>query len=284
MAAELEDLKRSARQTWAAGDYPTIARDHLWEVGERLVAHLEVGPGEDVLDVACGTGNVAIRAARAGARVVGLDLTPELFDEGRRLAGEAGVEVEWVEGDAEALPFEAESFDVVLSAFGCMFAPRHDVAAREMARVLRPGGRIGVCSWTPEGAIGDFFRTVGAHLPPPPPVASPPPLWGSEAHVRELFEGTGIELEFGRDEVVLRFDSVQDALDYYTTRFGPLIKAREQLEPQGRWPALLEDVRDAFDRNNVSADGAFVERAEYLVARGRLAPGVPGEPAREGAA
>ena len=268
-AVQIADLKRSARETWAAGNYPEVARRQLWEVGERIVERLAVGAGDDVLDVACGTGNGAIRAAGAGGRVVGVDLTPELLDAGRRLADEAGVELEWVEGDAEALPFEDESFDVVLSTFGCMFAPRHEVAAREMARVLRRGGRLGICSWTPDGSVGDFFRTVGAHLPPAPAFAAPPPLWGSEAHVRELLEPHGIELEFDREEVIFRFGSVPEAIDYYATRFGPIIKARELLEPQDRWEALLDDLTAAFERGNTAGDGSFSEPAEYLVAIGR---------------
>jgi len=212
-------------------------------------------------------------ARLARARVAGLDLTPELLDEGRRLAAKEGVDVAWVEGDAEALPFDDASFDLVVSTFGCMFAPRHDVAAREIARVLRPGGRFGICSWTPESSIGDLFRTVGAHLPPSPAFASPPPMWGSEPHVRRLFEGTGIELECERDEVVFRFDSVEEAVDYYVPRFGPIIKAREQVEPEGRWPALLEYIVAAFERGNTSVDGGFVECAQYLRVRGASGEG-----------
>ena len=141
--------------------------------------------------MACGTGNAAIRAAEAGGRVVGVDLTPALLEEGRRLADAGSVQVEWVEGDAEELPLPDESFDVVLSTFGCMFAPRHRVTALELARVLRPGGRLAVTAWTPDGAMGEFFRTVGGFLPPPPPVAEPPTLWGDEGYVRELFAGSG---------------------------------------------------------------------------------------------
>src|SRR5436309_10955351 len=163
--AELAKLKRGARSTWAAGDYGAVAQRQLWDVGERIVRRVGVAPGEDVLDVACGTGNAAIRAAEAGGRVVGVDLTPRLLEAGERLAAEANVEIDWVEGDAEALPVDDESFDVVLSVFGCMFAPRHDVTAQELARVLRPGGRLGVCAWTPDGYMGEFFRTMGGYMP-----------------------------------------------------------------------------------------------------------------------
>ncbi len=164
--SELEQVKQAARAAWGAGDYPSVARRNLWDVGERIVRRVGVAPGEDVLDVACGTGNAAIRAAEAGGRVVGVDLTPKLLEAGERLAAEANVEIDWIEGDAEALPVDDESFDVVLSVFGCMFAPRHDVTAQELARVLRSGGRLGVCAWTPDGYMGEFFRTMGGYMPP----------------------------------------------------------------------------------------------------------------------
>src|SRR5919198_1239354 len=161
------------RTMWGSGNYAAVA-ERISESGELVVERAGVEPGMDVLDVACGTGNASIPAAEAGARVTGLDITPELFAAGRERAAKAGVEIEWVEGDAESLPFDDESFDVVLSTFGCMFAPRQDLAAREIARVLRPGGRIGICSWTDEGSVGDFFRTVSAHTSPPPPPIAPP--------------------------------------------------------------------------------------------------------------
>jgi ubiquinone/menaquinone biosynthesis C-methylase UbiE len=259
--AELAKLKQGARATWAAGDFPAIAERTLWEVGPRIVRAVGVEPGEAVLDVACGTGNAALRAAQAGGRVVGVDLTPELFDAGRRLAADAGVEIDWVQGDAEALPFDDESFDVVLSTFGCMFAPRHKVTAAELGRVLRPGGRLGITSWTPEGATGTFFKTVGSYLPPPSPLAQPPLSWGSEAHVAELFEGTGIELEFSRDFVTsAKFESTDAAIEFITTKFGPLIMARQFTEASGGWAQLREALAIQYE-NDVPQ--------EYLVTIGR---------------
>jgi SAM-dependent methyltransferase len=259
--AELAKLKQGARATWAAGDFPEIAKRQLWEVGPRIVQAVGVRPGEDVLDVACGTGNAAIRAAQAGARVVGVDLTPELFDAGRRLAADAGVAIEWVHGDAEELPFEDESFDVGLSTFGCMFAPRHEVTARELARVLRRGGRLGITAWTPEGAMGTFGRTVGPYLPPPSPLAEPPVLWGSEDHVDGLFEGTGIELEFERDTVMpMPFESTEAAIEFLATKFGPMVMARQLAEASGRWPELRAELETLYDRD---------EPLEYLVTLGR---------------
>jgi SAM-dependent methyltransferase len=254
--AELAALKQGARATWAAGDYPAIAERQLWEVGPRIVAAVGVRPGEDVLDVACGTGNAALRAAQAGARVVGVDLTPELFDAGRRLAADAGVQIDWVHGDAEDLPFGDECFDVVLSTFGCMFAPRHAVTAAELARVLRPGGRMGLTCWTPEGTMGTFFRTVGGYMPAPPALAEPPLLWGSEAHVEQLFAGTGIELEFERGLLrPAQFESADAAIEFVVTRFGPLMMARQLAEVSGGWPELRARLAELFERD---------EPAEYL--------------------
>jgi SAM-dependent methyltransferase len=261
MTTTLEELKQRTRASWAAGDYPAIAQRQLWPVGARIVARAGVEPGDDVLDVACGTGNAAIRAAQAGGRVVGVDLTPELFVAGRKLAADAGVEIEWIEGDAENLPADDDSFDVVVSVFGCMFAPRHQVAALELARVLRPGGRLCISAWTPEGEMGTFFRTLGGYLPPPPPFAEPPLLWGSEDHVRGLFAETDVLLEFERETVDFpRFDSIDDELEFATTKFGPMLMARRLLEPEGRWEALLQDMRGLLEH---------ARPAEYLVTLGR---------------
>jgi SAM-dependent methyltransferase len=265
---ELTELKHRARVSWAAGDYDRIA-DLLWDVGDRIVQRVGVGPGEEVLDVACGTGNAAIRAAQAGGRVVGVDLAPELFDAADARAAQAGVEVEWVEGDAEALPYAAESFDVVLSTFGLPWVPRHEQSAREIARVLRPCGRFGLANWTPEGAIGEFFTITGAYAPPPPAFASPPALWGDERHVRELFADTGVELDFVRDTVVWRFDSLAHAVETFVSTLGPLVKARELLEPQGRWPALRAEIAAWFERWNRSGTQRVELGAEYVVVLGR---------------
>jgi SAM-dependent methyltransferase len=261
---DLVDLKRDEREMWATGDYGAIARTMFWDVGARIVQRVGVKPGERVLDVACGTGNAAIRAAQAGGDVVGLDLTPELFAEGRRLAAAAGVEIDWVEGDAEALPFDDGSFDVVLSVFGCMFAPRHDVAARELARVLAPGGRMGLCSWTPQSSIADLMRTLFAHVPPAAEFTQPPPLWGSQEHVGGLFAGTGLELRFECDNVAMRFPSVEDAVRTFESKWGPFVQAREQLEPQDRWSMLRADLAEVLERHNEAGDGTLELTGEYL--------------------
>ena len=181
------DHKAAERAMWALGDYHTFAKQTVWELGPVLVEACGISAGQRVLDVATGTGNVAIRAAEAGAEVVASDLTPENFEAGRREARACGVELEWVEADAEALPFGDGEFDVVTSSFGAMFAPDHQKVADELLRVCRPGGTIGLLAFTPEGLGAEFFEAFARYAPPPPPGALPPILWGSEEHVRELF-------------------------------------------------------------------------------------------------
>ncbi|MFR0359228.1 class I SAM-dependent methyltransferase [Streptomyces sediminimaris] len=239
----LVELKHRARAMWAAGDYPSIAERELWPLGERIIACVGVRPGEHVLDVACGSGNAAIRAAQAGGHAVGLDLTPELFHAGRRAAADAGAEVEWVEGDAEELPFDDATFDVLVSVLGAMFAPRHRVAAAELARVLRPGGRLALICWTPESGMGDVFAALARYLPAPPLFASPPILWGREEHVRSLFADAAVDLEFEHGEAHFPpFASAEDDLEYRLNRFGPLMAARAVAEADGRWPELHRDL------------------------------------------
>lgn len=259
----LAQFKQMARATWAAGDFPAIAKADLWVMGKRCVERVGVASGEYVLDVACGTGNAAIRAAEAGGRVVGLDLTPELFEAGRREAKAAGVEIEWVAGDAEELPFADESFDVVMSTFGIMFAPRHDVAAHEVARVLRPGGRLCLFNWTPDGAVGRSFQAMGRYFPPPPDFASPPLLWGVESHVSEVFAGTGVDLAFDRElapDTMSRFPTVDDQIEYFTTAFGPMISLRRMSESRGDWPAVRGDLARLYAQGD--------DDAEYLITLG----------------
>lgn len=267
---QLVEYKQTAQVVWGTGDYDAMMRQEgLYEVGPRLVTAVGIRPREDVLDVACGTGNAAIPAALAGARVTGLDLTPAMLSKGRERAEVAGVRIAWVEGDAEELPFPAEHFDVVLSTFGCMFGPRHEVVADEIARVLRPGGRLGLATWTPEGSIGEFFRVVGRYLPPDPEFVDPPLSWGDEEHVRELFEGTGISLSFSREVSDLRHDSVVAAAECYATKFGPVVLARRALEASGRWPELQGDLVKLFERHNISGGTRVVCPAQYLVIQGQ---------------
>src|SRR5689334_11299262 len=174
--SELTEAQQAARTVWSDGDYPSVARQ-IEGVGKSTVERAGIQAGDAVLDVACGAGNATIPAAGTAARTVGLDITPELIEAGKRAAAEAGVEIEWVEGDAQDLPFDDDSFDVVLSVFGCMFAPDHAKAAAELARVLKPGGRMVVAAWRPEGNVGRMFGTIAQHMPPPPEGFQPPPLW-----------------------------------------------------------------------------------------------------------
>ena len=239
-------------------------------VAARLVKFAGVRAGHALLDVGCGTGVVAITAARNGARVSGLDLTPELLDRGRRVAGMYGVDLEVREGDAEQLPFADASFDVVLSTFGAMFAPDHERAASEIVRVLRPGGRFVLCNWTPEGTVGDFFRTLGAYLPPPPDGAAPPVAWGDENHVVGLFEPLGARLAFARNEVVFRFDSADSAVGLYERVFGPVVTARLLAETDGRAEELRGDMVAMYERHSEPTARGIEVPAEYLVVAGSV--------------
>jgi SAM-dependent methyltransferase len=264
---ELNEAKQRARATWAAGDYDGIV-DYIWGVGSDLVTRVAVTGDDAVLDVACGTGNATIPAAETGARTTGLDITPELLEGARRRAATAGVEVDWIEGDAENLPFDDGHFDVVLSTFGSMFAPDHERAAAETARVLRPGGRIGIAAWTPEGSIGRFFQTLSSYAPPPPPGFQPPPLWGSRDHVMNLFDGTGVELRFEDAAVRFEFDSAEDAAEEYATKFPPIVMLRQMLEPEGRWDEARAALVDYYREAEESAGGPVMLDGEYLITLG----------------
>jgi len=218
------ELKAKHRALWASGDYPAVAVELIPQLGPELVRACGVRAGQRVLDVAAGSGNAAIPAAALGATVTASDLTPELFDAGRRIAAERGVDLDWVEADAEALPFDDGSFDVVMSCVGAMFAPRHQVTADELVRVCRPGGTIGMINWTPQGFIGNLFKTMKPYAPPPPPGASPAPLWGDEQHVRELFGDRVTDLELRRQIVTLDFRTdPTEFREYWKAKYGPTI-------------------------------------------------------------
>jgi SAM-dependent methyltransferase len=266
------ELKARHRTMWASGDYPSMVETFLLPLGPRLVEACGIGPGMTVLDVASGTGNAAIPAALAGADVVASDLTPELLQAGRVRAAAAGASLEWAEADAENLPFPDESFDVVISSIGAMFAPRHQDVADELVRVCRPGGTIGLLSWTPEGMIGALFRTMGPFAPAPPPGAQPPPLWGSEQHLAELF---GERVEFARLErdvlEITAFERSADYVEHFKQRYGPTIAAQANARKTGReaeFDAALDDFAQEWNRG--TPDHAHFEK-EYLLAVGRRA-------------
>jgi SAM-dependent methyltransferase len=263
----MTEAQDRARAVWSAGDFDAIAQ-RIWVVGDELVERMEIAEGERVLDVACGTGNVAIPAAAKGAEVTGIDITPELLEDAKRNAEKYGVNVEWVEGDAQDLPFEDDSFDVVVSTFGCMFAPDHRKAAAEITRVLRPGGRFGVVAWRPEGNIGRFFLTVSKYAPPPPEGFQPPPLWGLRDHVSEIFAPSGAELTFTDGAAHWRFDSVEETVAEYSEKFGPIVLLRPALEAEGRWEELLADLKAMYEEVNSATDGGVEFDGEYLITQG----------------
>jgi ubiquinone/menaquinone biosynthesis C-methylase UbiE len=266
--AEITTLKAAHRDVWNSGDYALVAERLVQEVADVAVATAALRPGDEVLDVATGSGNAAIPAAEAGATVTGLDIATSLLDAGRDRARRAGVEVTWLEGDAEALPFEDESFDAVLSVLGVQFAPRHEVTAQEVARVLRPGGRLVLCNWTPGGFIGQQFATMSRHLPKPPEGASPPPLWGDDSHVADLFTHTGVTVSCEPRSVVFEESSPEAFVDFLTENYGPVLKARERLAANGAWESLRTDLVALCERVNLAADG-FLTPSEYVVVRGR---------------
>lgn len=224
-----------------------------------LFTRLPVAPGEDVLDVGSGTGNAALHAARAGARVTALDSAPDLLEIAERRAREAGVFVDWVEGDADPLPFDDASFDTVLSVFGAH-------AAGEVARVCRPCGRVGLIDWTPGGAIGRFLAILSRHLN-----GDEPAPWGHEAHLSGRFAGTGIEWTFARGCNPWRFTSAEAWTRFMETNYGPAVNARVQLTADDRWEECRTEIVDLVEGLNAARDGSFLLRAEYLVAIGRKA-------------
>ena len=256
-------FKQRQRAVWGAGNWDR-ASELIRPVGKVVLEIGDVQPGMDVLDVGTGSGgNISIPAALKGANVTGSDLTPELFDAARRRAAEAGVEVDWVEADAEALPFEDHSFDRVFSTFGHMFAPRHAVAASELARVVRPGGQITTSTWTAEGSTGTMFMTLARYLPPPPEGVESPIAWGTEQHAREMYEPHGLELSFSRHTVHVEFSSPDEMLAFMSTNFGPMVMAKAMLGE--RWADLEAELRAMIEQWNEATDGSVRFPQEYLV-------------------
>jgi ubiquinone/menaquinone biosynthesis C-methylase UbiE len=261
-------LKAKHRALWASGDYAAVAAELIPTLGPRLVEACGVQPGQRVLDVAAGSGNAAVPAAATGASVVASDLTPELFDAGRRIAETRGVELEWTEADAEAMPFDDNSFDVVMSCVGAMFAPHHRQTADEIVRVVRPGGTIGMINWTPGGFIGQLFATMKPYAPPPPPGASPPPLWGDEDHVRELFGDSVIDLTMRRETVPIeQFVDPLEFREYWKRNYGPTIAAyRFNADAPDRLAELDRDFLALLENWNQAAEpGRTAYAAEYLL-------------------
>jgi len=266
-AAADRELKAATRAMWALGDYDRFARETIWELGPLLVEACGISPGQRLLDVAAGSGNVGLRAAEAGAHVVASDLTPENFESGRREARARGVELEWVAADAEALPFGDGEFDVVTSCLGAMFAPRHQQVADELLRVCRPGGTIGMINFTPEGLGAEFFAVFAPYMPPPPPGAAPPVMWGSEEHVRELFGERVDSLEMTRRSYVERAPSPREYCALFKETFGPAVAVYADLADQPERAAALdrEFLEYATRSNRGPADGPAEYHYEYLL-------------------
>jgi ubiquinone/menaquinone biosynthesis C-methylase UbiE len=263
------ELKARHRAMWASGDYPSMVETFLLPLGPTLVEVCGIGPGMTVLDVAAGTGNASIPAAKAGAQVTASDLTPELLEAGRKRAEGEGLTLDWVEADAEHLPFEDASFDVVMSSIGAMFAPHHQEVADELVRVCKPGGTIGMLNWTPEGMIGALFRTMGPFAPAPPPGASPPPLWGGEDHVKELF-GDRVDLHTFKREMleITAFEHPRDYGEHFKAKYGPTIAAQANARKTDREAEFNEALDQFCDEWNLGTAGDVRFEQEYLIVAG----------------
>jgi len=260
--SELAALKTKLRATWIAGDFGEIARFYANQA-EDFIKRLDLKPGMNVLDVACGTGNLALPAARAGATVTGVDIAPNLVEQARNNAKAAGLSGKFDEGDAEALPYDDAAFDAVVTMFGAMFAPRPDLVAAELKRVCRPGGFIAMANWTPSGFIGKMFKTTASHVPPPPGMTSPV-LWGVEETVRERF-GEGIsKVETKLQKIHWEFPfSPAEVVEHFRVYYGPTQKAFGALDENGQ-AALRKDLEQLWTENNQATDGTTSLDADYL--------------------
>ena len=260
--SELSTLKAKLRATWIAGDFGQIAKYHAG-AAEDFIKRLGLKPGMKVLDVACGTGNTALPAARTGATVTGVDLAPNLVEQARQNAKAEGLNVKFDEGDAEALPYDDASFDAVTTMFGAMFAPRPELVAAELKRVCRPGGFIAMANWTPSGFVGHMFKTTSAHVPPPPGMPSPV-LWGVEETVRERFSEGISKLETKLQKITWVFPfSPAEVVEHFRKYYGPTQKAFGSLDEQ-KQASLRKDLEQLWANHNQATDGTTRVEAEYL--------------------
>lgn len=269
-----QSIKQKHRAMWALGDYPAVASEVIAELGPALVDACEVTAGEHVLDIAAGSGNAAIPAALRGAHVVASDLTPELFEVGRRDAARRGADLEWRTADAEAMPFADGEFDTVMSCVGVMFAPHHETGADEMLRVCRPGGTLGLLSWTPEGFIGQMFGVMKPYAPAPPPGAQPPPLWGRTEHVQGLLGDRVTNVVARRQTLrVDRFATPEEFRDFFKRCYGPTIATYRNIEGDAARVAELDRALVELARRHDRGTGSTVMEWEYLLftARKRIA-------------
>lgn len=258
---DLAALKARQQGTWSSGDYAVVGTT-LQIVGEQLCESLDVRAGQKVLDVAAGNGNASLAAARRWCDVVSTDYVPALLGRARERAAAERLKIEFQEADAEALPFPDGGFDAVVSTFGVMFTPDQDKAAAELMRVCRPGGKIGLANWTPDGFIGHVFKTIGKHLPPPAGIKSPA-LWGTRARIEEMFGTHASSIKTESRDFVFRYRSPEHWLEVFKTYYGPLLKAFGALEPAAQ-AALTGDLMAQIERFNRSGDAAMVVPSEYL--------------------
>ncbi len=258
---DLAAIKAKQQGAWSSGNYAIVGTT-LQIVGEELCEALDIRSGQKVLDVAAGNGNFSLAAARRWCDVVSSDYVPSLLDRGRARATAEGAEIEFREADAEALPFDTGHFDIVGSTFGVMFTPNQERAAAELLRVCKPGGKIGLANWTPDGFIGQLFKTMGKHLPPPTGVKSPA-LWGTVARLSELFASQAASIKAEPRNFVFRYRSADHWLEVFRTYYGPTLKAFAALEPRGQ-AALSGDLKALVERFNRSGDLTMVVPSEYL--------------------
>ncbi len=261
LGADFAAIKARQKGAWSSGDYAVVGTT-LQIVGEQLCEAIDIRAGQKVLDVAAGNGNVALAAARRGCDVIATDYVPALLEKARERAAAERLQIDFREADAEALPFKDRSFDVVVSTFGVMFTPDQPRAAAELMRVCKSGGKIGLANWTPDGFIGQLFKTIGKHLPPPAGVKSPA-LWGTQARIDELFGSNASAIEAEPRNFVFRYRSPQHWLDVFKTYYGPLLKAFAALQPPAQ-AALQNDVMALIERFNRSGDASMVVPSEYL--------------------
>jgi ubiquinone/menaquinone biosynthesis C-methylase UbiE len=260
-AVDFNSIKQRQQATWASGDYASIGT-RLQIVGELLAEAVDVRSDERVLDVAAGNGNATLAAARRFAHVISTDYVPDLLDKGAERARANGLDVQFQVADAENLPFGDGSFDVVLSTFGVMFTPEHTKAARELKRVVRSGGRIGMANWTPEGFIGDLFRVIAKHVPPPAGLQSPM-LWGTEPRIVELFGPEATDIRCERRIYNFRYRSAAHWVDVFRNLYGPTHKAYAALDIDHQ-ARLTEDLTALLERLNVGGPNSLVVPGEYL--------------------
>jgi ubiquinone/menaquinone biosynthesis C-methylase UbiE len=254
-------IKTKQKATWGSGDYGRVGIT-LQITGEALCEALDIRSGQSVLDVAAGNGNASLAAARRFCKVVSTDYVPALLDQSRIRATAEKLGVDYREADAEDLPFSDASFDNVVSTFGVMFSPNQAKAAAELIRVCRKGGKIGLANWTPDGFVGQLFKTVGQHVPPPPGVKSPA-VWGTEAFLHEHFRAYVAKIEVAVRQFAFRYHSPDHWLDIFATYYGPTLKAFEALD-EAAGESLRNDIRQLIGRHNRATDGTMVVPSEYL--------------------